>query len=66
MGDHRLLKRIMSEEFENVDKHGPGGGEKEWTNCGTEYHRVFGIAGDWSAAALDRGVRVQHSMGRGL
>ena len=54
MGDHSLLKRIMSKVWENVEKHGPGGGG--WTDCGTEDHRVFGITGDWSTAALDPGA----------
>ena len=35
---------------------GPGGKEGEWTDCMVEDRRVFGITGDWSAAALDPGV----------
>ena len=27
MGDHRLPKRVMSEELENAGKRGPGGKE---------------------------------------
>ena len=56
MGDQRLLKRIMSKELENVEKHAPGGREG-MTDCGTEGHRVFfGIMGNWSTAALNPGV----------
>ena len=33
MGDHRLPKRVMSGELDNAGKRGPGGKEKEWTDC---------------------------------
>ena len=56
MGDHRLPERVMSGEVENVGKRGPGGKEKEWTDCVADDLRLFGIAGDWSTAALDPGV----------
>ena len=56
MGDHRLPKRVMSGELENVGKRAPGGKEKEWTDCVAEYLRLFGITRDWSTAALDPGV----------
>ena len=56
MGDHRLPKRIMSGELENAGKRGPGGGEKEWTDCVADDLRLFGITGGWSTAALDPGV----------
>ena len=56
MGDHRLPKRVMSGELENAGKRGPGGKEKEWTDCVADYLRLFGITRDWSIAALDPGV----------
>ena len=56
MGDHRLPKRVMSGELENAGKRGPGGKEEKWTDCVAEERRIFGIAGDWSTAALDPGV----------
>ena len=34
-------------------KRGPGGKEKEWTDCVVDDLRLFGITGDWSTAALD-------------
>ena len=55
MGDHRL-PRVMSGELENAGKRGPGGKEKEWTDCVTDGLRLFGTTGDWSTAALDPGV----------
>ena len=45
MGDHRLPKRIMSGELENVGKRGPGGKEKEWTDCMAKDLRLLGIGG---------------------
>ena len=56
MGDHRLPKRVMSGELKNAGKRGPGGKEKEWTDCVADDLRLFGITGDWSTAALDPGV----------
>ena len=56
MGDHRLPKRVMSGELENAGKREPGGKEKEWTDCGADDLRLFGITGDWSTAAFDPGV----------
>ena len=56
MGDHGLLKRVMSGELENARKRGPGGKEKEWTGSVADDLRLFGITGDWSTAALDPGV----------
>ena len=53
MGDHKLPKRVMSGELENAGKRGPGGKEKEWTDCVADDLRLFGITGDWSTAALD-------------
>ena len=56
MGDHRLPKRVMSGELENAGKRGPGGKEKEWTDCVTDDRRLFGVTGDWRTAALDPGA----------
>ena len=56
MGDHRLPKRVMSGELENAGKRGPGGKEKEWTECVAEDLRLFGITGDGSTDTLDPGV----------
>ena len=53
MGDHRLPKRVMSGELENAGKRGPGGKEKEWTDCVADDLRLFGVTGDWRTAALD-------------
>ena len=46
MGDHRLPKRVMSRELENAGKRGPGGKEKEWTDCVADDLRLFGVTGD--------------------
>ena len=43
MGDHRLPKRVMSGELENAGKRGPGGKEKEWTDCVENDLRLFGV-----------------------
>ena len=56
MGDHRLPKRVMSGELENVGKRGLGGKEKERADCVADDRRLFGITGDWSTATLDPGV----------
>ena len=56
MGDHKLLKRVMSGELENAGKRGPGGKKKEWTDCVADDLRLFGITGNWSTAALDPGA----------
>ena len=56
MGDNRLPKRVMLVELENAGKRGPGGKEKEWTDCVADDLRLFGITKDWSTAALDPGV----------
>ena len=48
MGDHRLPKRVVSEELENAGKRKPWGKDKEWTDCVAEDLRLFGITGDWS------------------
>ena len=54
MGDQRLPKRVMSGELENAGKRGPGGKEKEWTDCvADDFWLLFGVTGDWSTAALD-------------
>ena len=56
MGDHRLPNRVMSGELENAGKRGPGGKEKERTDCVADDLRLFGVTGDCSTAALDPGV----------
>ena len=56
MGDHRLTKRVMTEELENMAQHRPQRKAKEWTDHVAEDRWVFGITGDWSIAALDPGV----------
>ena len=56
MSDHRLPKRVMSGELENAGKCGPGGKEKDWTDCVADDLRLFGITRNWSTAALDPGV----------
>ena len=56
MGDHRLPKRVMPGELENAGKRGPGGKEKEWTDCVADDLRLFGVTGDWRTAALDPGA----------
>ena len=56
VGDQRLPKRVMSGELENAGKRGPGGKEKEWTDCVADDLRLFGDTGDWRTAALDPGA----------
>ena len=56
MGDNRLPKGVMSGELEDASKRGPGGKEKEWTDCVADDLRLVGIKGDWSTAALDPGA----------
>ena len=63
MGDHRLPKRVMSGELENAGKRGPGGKEKEWTDCVVDDLRLFGVTGDWRTAALDPGAWYQTVQG---
>ena len=46
----------MSGELENAGKRGPGGKEKEWTDCVADDLRLFGVTGDWRTAALDPGA----------
>ena len=40
----------------NAGKRGPGGKEKEWTDCVADDLRLFGVTGDWKTAALDPGA----------
>ena len=56
MCDHRLPKKVMSRELENVGKRGPGVKEKEWTDCVADNLQLFTITGDWSTAALNPGA----------
>ena len=55
MGDHRLPKRVVSGEIENAGKRGPGGKEREWTDCVAGDLRLFGVTGDWSTPHLTLG-----------
>ena len=41
----------MSGGLENAGKRGPGGKEKEWTDCVAKDHRLLGITRDWNTAA---------------
>ena len=68
MGGHRLPKKVMSGELENAGKRGPGGKEKEWTDCVVDDFRLFDITGNWSTAPLDPGVwySIHTKFGRGL
>ena len=52
----RVSKRVMSDELESARKHGPGKKDRIDGLHGRGWSRVFGITGDWSAAALDPGV----------
>ena len=52
MSDGRLSKRIMFGKLEGAVRRGPGGKEKEWTDCVQNGIRAFGITGDWKAMAL--------------
>ena len=56
MGEHRLSKRALPVELENVGQRGPGGKEKERTDCVAENRWVIDITGDLSTAALDPGA----------
>ena len=47
---------LLSGELENAGKRGPGGKEKEWTDCVADDLRLFGVTGDWKTAALDPGA----------
>ena len=52
MSDGRLPKRIVFGNLEGAVRRGPGGKEKEWTDCVKSDIRAFGITGDWKATAL--------------
>ena len=47
-----IPKRVMSGELENAGKRGPGGEEKDWTDCVAEGLRLFDITGDSNTAEL--------------
>ena len=49
----------MFGNFEGAVRKGLGGKEKDWTDCVQSDIRVFGIAGDWKAAALEAEVLVE-------
>ena len=55
MSDLRSPKRVISGELQNAGKREPGRNEKEWADYMAEDHRLFGITGYWSIAALDPG-----------
>ena len=55
MGDHRLPKRVISGELENAGKSGPGGDEKEWTDCVADDLRLFGV---WYSTVHEGGYRI--------
>ena len=57
MGDHRLPKRVMSGELENTGKRGPGGEEKELTDC---------VADDLRLASRGTGEPPYLTLGRGI
>ena len=59
MSGGRLPKQIMFENIEGAVRRGRGGDEKEWANCVRSDVRVFGIAGNWKAVALEAGVWVE-------
>ena len=59
MSDGRLPKRIVFGNLEGAVRRGPGGQEKEWTNCVQSDIRAFGIAGDWKATAFKADVWVE-------
>ena len=54
--EHLNAHPRMSGELENAGKRGPGGKEKEWTDCVADDLRLFGVTGDWKTAALDPGA----------
>ena len=51
-----LPKRVVFENLEGAVRKGRGGKEKEWTDCVQSNIRMFGIAGDWKATALEAAV----------
>ena len=56
MDGDRLPNRVMFGGMEGPGQHGAGKKEKEWTDCVAEEVGMFGIDGDWKAAALERGA----------
>ena len=46
----------LSGELEDAVKRGPGGKEKDWTDCEADDLWLFDTTADWSTAALDPGV----------
>ena len=53
MSGGRLSKRIVLENLKAPVRRGRGGKEKEWIDCVQSDIRVFRIAGDWKATALE-------------
>ena len=58
MSGGRLPKRIVFVSLEGAVRRGPGGKEKEWTDCIQSDIRAFGITGDWKATTLKAEVWV--------
>ena len=59
MSGGRLPKQIMFGNLEGAVRRGRGGKEKDWANSLRSDVRVFGIAGDWKATALETEVWVE-------
>ena len=59
MSGRRLPKRIMFGNLEGAVRRGPGGKEKEWTDCVQSDIRAFGITGDWKTMAFKAEVWVE-------
>ena len=55
----------MFGNLEEAVLRGRGGKEKEWIDCVQSEVRVFGIAGDWKATALEAEVWVETVTGGG-
>ena len=59
MSGGRLPKKIVFGNLEGAVRRGRGGKEKDWANSLRSDVRVFGIAGDWKATALETEVWVE-------
>ena len=59
LGGRLLKKRIVFGSLEGVVRRGRGRKENEWIDCVQSNIRVFGIAGDWKATALEAQVWVE-------
>ena len=56
MSGGRFPKRIVFGNLEGAMRKVRGGKEKGWIDCAQSDVRVFRIAGDWKATALEAGV----------